>query len=154
MVLGAALSQKAVIINLESEDKDEVFEELIEKLVAINPQLDRRLALLAVQEREAKMSTGILSGIAVPHGKTTTVKGVQGVIGISRNGIEYDALDGKPVHVIVLLLSSPDSSELHLRVLKHLARLLDNTAFYRELLEQKSPEAVYNLVCRYEEDLN
>lgn len=154
MVLGQALCPKAVKINLESEDKDEVFEELIEELVAVYPNLDRRAALAAVQEREAKMSTGILPGIAVPHGKTDAVNGVYGVIGISKKGIDYESLDGKPVHVIVLLLSSPDSSELHLRVLKHLARLLDNAAFYNELLEQKSSQAVYDLICRYEEELN
>lgn len=99
------------------------------------------------------MSTGIMSGIAVPHGKTDAVTEVHGAIGISRAGIDYEALDGKPVHLIFMLLSSPDSSELHLRVLKRLARLLENTKFYNALLEQKSSEAVYDLVCKYETDL-
>ncbi len=154
MVLGEALSPKAIKINLESVEKDEVFEELIEELVSITPGLDRQTVLKAVLERESKMSTGVLPGIAVPHGKTTAVKGVKGVIGISREGIEYDSLDGKPVHVVILLLSSPESSELHLRVLKHLARLLENASFYNELMTQKSAQDVYDLVCRYEEELN
>ncbi len=154
MVLGEALSPQAIKIDLESVDKDEVFEELIEELVTIMPSVDRRLVLQAVKEREDKMSTGVLPGIAVPHGKTDAIKGVKGVIGISKQGIEYDSLDGKPVHIIILLLSSPDSSELHLRVLKHLARVLENSAFYNDLLSQKTPEAVYDLVCKYEEELN
>ncbi len=154
MVLGEALSPQAIKIDLESVEKDEVFEELIEELVTIMPSIDRRLVLHAVKEREDKMSTGVLPGIAVPHGKTDAIKGVKGVIGISREGIEYDSLDGKPVHVVILLLSSPDSSELHLRVLKHLARVLENSSFYNDLLAQKTPEAVYDLVCKYEEDLN
>ncbi len=154
MVLGEALSSKAIKINLESVEKDEVFEELIEELVATIPGLDRHTALQAVLDRESKMSTGVLPGIAVPHGKTDAIKGVKGVIGISREGIEYDSLDGKPVHVVILLLSSPDSSELHLRILKHLARLLENASFYGQLLEQKTAEDVYDLVCRYEEELN
>ena len=122
-------------------------------MVSVNPSLDRSVALAAVKEREAKMSTGIMSGIAVPHAKTSAVTDVQGAIGISRSGIDYDALDGKPVHLIVLILSGADSTELHLRVLKRLARLLENSEFYAELMEQKTAEAAYNVFCKYEKEL-
>ena len=153
MLLDKVFNPKAVNIDLKSEDKDEVFEELIEELVSDNPSLDRSVALAAVKEREAKMSTGIMSGIAVPHAKTSAVTDVQGAIGISRSGIDYDALDGKPVHLIVLILSGADSTELHLRVLKRLARLLENSEFYAELMEQKTAEAAYNVFCKYEKEL-
>ena len=154
MVLGEALSPKAIKIDLESTEKDEVFEELVEELVAISPELDRQVILQAIKDRESKMSTGVLPGIAVPHGKTDVVNGVKGIVGISRQGIEYDSLDGKPVHVVILLLTSPDSSELHLRILKHLARLLESSSFYGDLMAQKTPQDVYDLICRYEEELN
>ena len=153
MLLDKVFNPKAVNIDLKSEDKDEVFEELIEELVSVNPSLDRSVALAAVKEREAKMSTGIMSGIAVPHAKTSAVTDVQGAIGISRSGIDYDALDGKPVHLIVLILSGADSTELHLRVLKRLARLLENSEFYAELMDQKTAEAAYNVFCKYEKEL-
>lgn len=153
MLLDKVFNPRAVNIDLKSEDKDEVFEELIEELVSVNPSLDRSVALAAVKEREAKMSTGIMSGIAVPHAKTSAVTDVQGAIGISRSGIDYDALDGKPVHLIVLVLSGADSTELHLRVLKRLARLLENSEFYAELMEQKTAEAAYNVFCKYEKEL-
>ncbi|WP_428769869.1 PTS sugar transporter subunit IIA [Treponema sp. HNW] len=153
MLLSKVFNPKAVNIDLQSEDKDEVFEELIEELVNVNPSLDRAAALDAVRERESKMSTGIMSGIAVPHGKTSAVKDVRGAVGISRTGIDYDALDGKPVHLVFMLLSSPESSELHLRVLKRLARILQNPKFYNALMEQTNPEAVYDLICKYETDL-
>ena len=87
MLLDKVFNPKAVNIDLKSEDKDEVFEELIEELVSVNPSLDRSVALAAVKEREAKMSTGIMSGIAVPHAKTSAVTDVQGAIGISRSGM-------------------------------------------------------------------
>lgn len=153
MLLDKVFNPKAVNIDLKSEDKDEVFEELIEELVSVNPSFDRSVALAAVKEREAKMSTGIMSGIAVPHAKTSAVTDVQGAIGISRSGLDYDALDGKPVHLIVLILSGADSTELHLRVLKRLARLLENSEFYAELMEQKTAEAAYNVFCKYEKEL-
>lgn len=94
-----------------------------------------------------------MNGIAIPHGKTDAVKEVRGAIGISRRGIDYDALDGKPVYLIFLLLSSPDSSELHLRVLKRLSRILNNPKFYAAAMEQTGPEALYDLVCKYETEL-
>ena len=153
MLLDKVFNPRAVNIDLKSEDKDEVFEELIDELVSVNPSLDRSVALAAVKEREAKMSTGIMSGIAVPHAKTSAVTDVQGAIGISRSGIDYDALDGKAVHLIVLILSGADSTELHLRVLKRLARLLENSEFYAELMEQKTAEAAYNVFCKYEKEL-
>ena len=153
MLLSKVFNPKAVNIDLQSEDKDEVFEELIEEFVYANPSLDRTAALNAVQERESKMSTGIMPSIAVPHGKTDAVKEVCGAIGVSRTGIDYDALDGKPVHLIFMLLSSPENSELHLRVLKRLARILEKPKFYNALMEQTSPDAVYDLICKYETDL-
>lgn len=153
MLLSKVFNPKAVNIDLQSEDKDEVFEELIEEFVNVNPSLDRTAVLNAVQEREAKMSTGIMPSIAVPHGKTDAVKEVCGAIGVSRTGIDYDALDGKPVHLIFMLLSSPENSELHLRVLKRLARILEKPKFYNALMEQTSSDAVYDLICKYETDL-
>ena len=113
MLLSSVFNPKSINIDLQSEEKDEVFEELVEELVNADPTLNRAAALKAIREREEKMSTGIINGIAIPHGKTDAVKEVRGAIGISRRGIDYDALDGKPVYLIFLLLSSPDSSELH-----------------------------------------
>ncbi|MGI5174118.1 PTS sugar transporter subunit IIA [Treponema sp. OMZ 840] len=154
MLLSKVFSPKSINIDLQSEDKDEVFEELIEELVNACPSLDRAAALDAVRERESKMSTGIMKGIALPHGKTNAVKDVRGAIGISRTGIDYDALDGNPVYIVFLLLSAADCSELHLRVLKRLSKLLGNPKFYTALMEQKTPEALYDLVCKYEKELN
>ena len=153
MLLSSVFNPKSINIDLQSEEKDEVFEELVEELVNADPTLNRAAALQALREREAKMSTGIMNGIAIPHGKTDAVNDVRGAIGISRKGIDYDALDGKPVYLIFMLLSSPDSSELHLRVLKRLSRLLNNPKFYAAAMEQTGPEALYDLICKYETEL-
>lgn len=139
-------------IGLESESKDELFEELVDVYVAAKRDFSDRAAILAsIQEREALMSTGIKKGIAVPHGKTTAVSGVQGVLGVSRKGIDYDSLDGQPVYLVFLLLSSPDISDNHLRVLKKLAVLLENPAFEAELAQATNPEGAFQVLKRYEE---
>ena len=68
MILDQVFSPESVILNLESSDKEELFEELLESIVAVQPEIDRAQALSALRERESKMSTGIMHGIAVPHG--------------------------------------------------------------------------------------
>ena len=86
MILGQVFNPKTICVNLESVEKEEVFEELVEKLIAYKPNLNRQNILNAIMERENLMSTGIKEGIAVPHGKTNEVEEVIGVLGISKNG--------------------------------------------------------------------
>jgi len=73
MILGQVFSPESVAIDLQSDSKDEVFEELVEKIVEVYPDLDRAKVLQALIEREQKMSTGIFPGIAVPHARTDMV---------------------------------------------------------------------------------
>jgi PTS system fructose-specific IIC component/PTS system nitrogen regulatory IIA component len=150
MILGKVFNSKAIIVNLESETKDEAFEELIESLIAIHPEINRAKALQAVQEREAKMSTGIMKGIAVPHGKVCAVKNVIGAVGISKSGIDYDALDKAPVNLIFLLLTDPEDHEYHLSVLIRLSQALDSPAFVSAVLEKTTPQEVYDVLCKFD----
>jgi len=99
------------------------------------------------------MSTGIKKGIAIPHGKTNAVDSVYGVLGISRKGVDYDALDGEPVFLLFMLLAPQKDSEKHLRLLKRLAELLDNPSFYTDLLSQKDSQSANNLIRKYEDVL-
>ena len=154
MILGQVFNPKTICVNLESVEKEEVFEELVEKLIAYKPNLNRQNILNAIMERENLMSTGIKEGIAVPHGKTNEVEEVIGVLGISKNGIDYDALDNKPVHLVFLLLSSSDNAEFHLRVLRHLSTVIESSGFVAELMEQKDSQGVYQVICRYDRELN
>ena len=140
-------------VDLESEDKDEVFEELVDNLVTSYGIDDRDEILEAIRQREEKMSTGIKSGIALPHGKTDKVKGIHGAIGISKSGIDYDALDGKPVYLLFLLVSSQEDAEQHLRTLKKIAQILEMQDFYNEISKADKPEIAYRILSKYEEIL-
>ncbi len=82
----------------------------------------------AVMQREQLGSTGIGRGLAVPHAKHLSVSRLTGTIGYAANGLEFDALDGKPVHTIVLLLSPPDRPGEHLRALEKISRLMRTPA--------------------------
>lgn len=139
-----------IIVNLESEDRDEVFEELVEVLVSAQSGIDREEALNALQSRESKMSTGIMPGIAVPHAISSTVKGVVGAIGISKAGIDYGSLDNKAVHVVFMLLFAPDETERHLQVMKQFAGLLQYPEFCNELVKKNSPQEIHDAICACE----
>lgn len=153
MILGQVFSPNAININLESSEKDEVFEELIEEFVAVHPEVSRSVALTALLDREQKLSTGIGRGVAVPHGICGGFSGVKGVIGISRLGIDFDSLDKLPVHIIFMLLSGTEDCEYHLQVIKRLALVLNESSFIETILSKKTPQDVYDTLVRFEESV-
>jgi len=154
MLLQQVFAPGRIKVGLESEDKDELFEELVDLLARDGGRdFPREAVLAAIWEREGKMSTGIKKGIAIPHGKAEGLKGLVGCIGISRAGLDYGALDGEPVYLVFLLVSAPDQSELHLVALKNLAALLDDPEFTASLMEAGSPERAHSVIKGMEERL-
>jgi PTS system fructose-specific IIC component/PTS system nitrogen regulatory IIA component len=75
------------------------------------------------------------------------------VLGISKKGIDYDALDGSPVHLLFLILVPEKESETHLRLLKRLATLLDDPQFYMELAIQSGAQDAFEIIKKYEDIL-
>lgn len=153
MLLHETFSAEMIKTGLEAEDKDEVFEELVDHFCQATGIQARADILEAVRTRESKMSTGIKKGIGIPHGKTDAVDKVCGVLGISRSGIDYDALDGEPVFLVFMLLAPKKDSENHLRLLKRLAELLDNPQFFTDIIACTSAESANAVIEKYEEIL-
>ena len=153
-LLSELFSARRIKTNLEAEDKPEVFEELVDLLVTQYKLSSRDEILEAIKRREEKMSTGIKKGIAIPHAKTSFTKGVIGVLGISRKGIDYESLDGEPVHLLFLLVSSEEDAGSHLVALKKIALLVENPDFYAEILAAKDPEEVSRIISKYEDILS
>jgi PTS system fructose-specific IIC component/PTS system nitrogen regulatory IIA component len=151
MFLHEIFPAKCIKVDLEAEDKEEAFEEMVDHFCQVTRNNAREEILGALREREAKMSTGIHKGIAVPHGKTTVVEDVFGFLGISRKGIDYDALDGEPVYLLFMILAPPKDTEKHLRILKRLAELLENPQFYIDLVSQNDSQGAHGVICKYED---
>jgi PTS system fructose-specific IIC component/PTS system nitrogen regulatory IIA component len=144
---------ECIKVGLEADDKDEAFEEMVDHFCSAKGLNAREEILDAIREREAKMSTGIKKGIAIPHGKTSAVDSISGVLGISKKGVDYDALDGEPVYIMFMILAPVRDTELHLKVLKRLAELLDNPQFYTELATQNDAQGAWQVIKKYEEIL-
>ncbi|MDR2537291.1 MAG: PTS sugar transporter subunit IIA [Treponema sp.] len=137
-------------LNLESETKDEVFEELVATITAQHPELNHQDLLEAITTRESQMNTAVAPGIAIPHGYCHTLNGIVGVVGISRAGIEYDTEMKETVHYIFMVLMSCDHREKHLTFLSKLLKLLD-PQMLSEIQEAKSAQDFHNILCRFEQ---
>jgi len=153
MFLHDVFQPEFIKVNLEAEDKDEAFEELVSHYCQTSKSDVREEILEALRKREAKMSTGIQKGIAIPHGNTDIIDSVIGVLGISKKGIDYDSLDGEPVYLLFMMVAPLKDTEKHLRLLKRIAELLENPQFIIDLQSQKDIQGAYKVICKYEDML-
>ncbi len=146
MRLRDCVDESVVKIGLESVDKDECFEEMIEVLARAGRITDRAEALRAIRERESQGSTGIGRQFAVPHGKTSAVSSLTVVIGTSADGIEFDSEDGKPVRLVCLILASSSEPGRHLQALAEVMRLVRLPGFLEKLADAKSAKALLDIL--------
>jgi len=137
-----------VIVDMKATDQWSAIDELIDHLVDAG-QLDadnRNSVAGAVREREETMSTGVGNGIGIPHAATPHVSDVIGVIGISEEGLEFDAMDGEPVHLVMLFVVPEDHFQEHLDTLAQIARTLTQPDCREALLDSAEPEEVVQVL--------
>ena len=136
-----------MVIGLKASTKESAIEELMDVLVASGQIKDRAAALKAVMDRERKMSTGLQSGIAIPHGKTDTVDTIAAAIGIKKEGLPFDSLDGLPAQIIVLTVSPTSKPGPHIQFLAEISKALADPAVREQLLNAQSADAVVEVFC-------
>jgi fructose-specific phosphotransferase system IIA component len=146
MLLTQILQQKSVKVPLEGKDKDSVITELVELLDANGALLDKEVVLDAVFTRERTRSTGIGSGIAITHGKCKAVKELVMALGIANDGIDFASVDGKPVTIVILLVSPADKTGPHIQALARISRLMLDEQFRESLEKAKSSDDLYELL--------
>lgn len=153
MLLGEIFKKENIITNLESEDKDELFEEMTVRFKELYSDFDKDEALSALWEREEKMTTGVIPGVAIPHAVCKSVKGICGLIGISKRGIEYESVDGKDVNLVVMLVTGEGEIEGHIQVLQRLERILNNPIFIENLISLNTEKEIYDKIIEAEMNL-
>ena len=140
------IKNECVKVPLAGNDKDTVIRELVDLVHKHGDISDRDDALKVVMEREALMSTGIGGGIAIPHGKADSVTHLAGALGIAAEPIEFDSVDGEPVRLIILLVSSASDSGPHIRALSRISRLLADNGFRKRLTAAPSAADVISII--------
>jgi PTS system nitrogen regulatory IIA component len=145
------ITTDTILTNLQTTDKKGVIDELTEPVAALTG-LEQRNIVRVLIERERLGSTGIGDGIAIPHGKINGIESLVLGFGLSRNGVNFDALDGKPAYIFFLLLSADDSTGLHLRVLARISKLLRDKDFKEKLMRVHNAQQVMDVLSEVDED--
>ena len=152
MVLTQILQPTCVKVPLAGKDKDSVITELVDLLDTSGSLQNRETVLEAVFTREKTRSTGIGSGIAIPHGKCKAVKELVMALGIAREPIEFESVDGKPVSIVIVLVSPVDQTGPHIQALARISRLMLDGQFRTALENAPSAEAAYELLSARENE--
>ncbi len=146
MLLVELLSADRIRVPLSARSKDAVLEELVELAAGDHDAKVRSAILAAVRERESVLSTGIGSGVAIPHGKTPVIDQLIVAAGIAGTPVEFDALDGKPVELFFLLIGPESASGAHVKTLSRISRLLRREPLRTALRGAKSAEEFLGIV--------
>ena len=112
-----------ICLHLKGTNKEGIINELLDILVETKKIGDRPAAYTAIMDREMKMSTGMKHGIAIPHGKTSTINDLVACIGISDNAVDFDALDHEPCRIFIMTLSPVEKTGPHLQFLAEISLL-------------------------------
>ena len=148
------ITEKEIIINLKSREKEAVLSELLQRLQDNGLLKNSKKVLEILLEREKLGSTGIGQGIAVPHAKTDQVDKIVCSLGISKTGVSFDSLDGEPVYILFLVLAPMGATGDHLKALAKIARLLKDKVFRNSLNGCKTPAEAYQIIKEDEQRLD
>lgn len=152
MMLNRILQPACIKVPLAGTDKDSVITELVDVLAENGLLQDKQVALDAVLARERTRSTGIGSGIAIPHGKTNAVKELVMAMGIAQQPVDFDSVDKKPVFIVILLVSPLDQTGPHIQALARISRLMLDSDFKDSLEKIASAQAAYQLLSDREKE--
>ena len=150
MMLAQILQQAAIKVPLEGKDKKAVISELVDLLYENGSLADKNIVLDSILMREQTRSPGIGSGIAIPHGKCNAVRKLVMALGIARRPVDFSSIDGKPVTLVILLVSPSDQSGPHIQALAKISRLIMDEQFRQKLEKAGSAEEAYELIIAKE----
>jgi len=152
MKITEILQREFVLEELKARNKRDALAELAGVFAKGRIKVDSDAILHILLERERLGSTGIGDGIAIPHGKIPGLDEMVVSFGRSREGIAFEAMDGKPVHLFFLLMAPENSAGQHLKVLAKISRMLKDTAFRKNLLEAKMHEDLFRIIAEKDDE--
>ncbi|MCU0596989.1 MAG: PTS sugar transporter subunit IIA [Desulfobacterota bacterium] len=152
MKLSELTDEEVILPELKAKDKKGVLEELVDALVKREPSIDKKALVRVLMERERLGSTGIGDGVAIPHGKFHGITHPIISFGRSRAGLDFEAMDGEPVHLFFLLVAPENSASIHLKALAKIAKILKNSSFRKILMEAPGKKELYQTIIQNDED--
>jgi len=150
MLLTQILRPSCVKVPLQGKTKNAVISELIDVLADNGMISDKKVAADAVFTREKTRSTGIGSGIAIPHGKCKAAKELVMAVGLAAEPVDFDSVDDKPVKIVILLVSPLDQTGPHIQALARISRLMLDEPFKQAFEQAANAEQAYSLLSQKE----
>ena len=148
MKLSKFCDENLVAFDMQAGSKADAIKELVDLAATSKMVKDHERLLADVQDREELVTTGVGYGVAFPHAKTRSVKGIVIVFGRSSEGIDFDAMDHQPVNLFFLIAAPEDAIGQHLNVMARLSYLMKSSENRQALLEAASPGDVLTLMDR------
>ncbi|MDP3025392.1 MAG: PTS sugar transporter subunit IIA [candidate division Zixibacteria bacterium] len=146
MKLSKFCGEDLISFDLKGKTKNEIIEELVNLTSRSKLVKDKDEVLKAVLEREKLVTTGVGYGVAFPHAKTKAIKGIVIAFGRSKTGIDFDAMDKKPVHLFFLIAAPEDAIGAHLNVMARLSYLMKSEKNREALMKISSPKELLELL--------
>ena len=140
------LTLECINLNLKGQTKQEIIDEMVEILYQGGKLNDKEEYKKAILAREAQSSTGLEEGIAIPHAKTSAVKIPSIAFGLSKNGVDYESLDGEPSKLFFMIAAPANASNTHIEILSKLTTMLLDDEIREKLLEVKTEQEVMDIL--------
>lgn len=152
MKLSEVLTKERIVVNLIGKDKFDVLEKMVKVARTSEKVTNEADFLKKVVEREKIKSTGIGGGIGIPHAQTSGVTEIIACLSTSLHGIEFNAIDGKPVHLVLLIATKERTDGTYLGLLSRIARLFIDEPFKQKVIHSGSPEEIMKLIIEKEQE--
>ncbi|MBD3380845.1 MAG: PTS fructose transporter subunit IIA [candidate division Zixibacteria bacterium] len=146
MKLSRFTAEELITFELKSTDKDSVIDELVELAATSKLVRDKDELLKDIKERENLVTTGVGYGVAFPHAKTRAVKGIVIAFGRSDQGVDFDAMDKRPVNLFFLIAAPEDAIGAHLNVMARLSFLMKSEQNRDKMMSVKSPGELLSIL--------
>jgi PTS system nitrogen regulatory IIA component len=145
------LDRKSILPDLKARNKKGILEELVIPVAEI-AGVSRQDLTKVLMERERLGSTGIGGGIGIPHGKMKNLELLVLGFGLSRKGVDFESLDGRPTHIFFILITPENSTGLHLKLLARISRILKNDPFKSRLLAAADGDEILGIIKEEDEE--
>lgn len=150
MKVSELLNEDNILLDVEAKDKYELIDKLIDVVANSGKVLDKEKVRNCVYEREKILSTGVGKGFAVPHGKTDAVTDIVLAFAVTKEPLDYEALDNQPVRLVLLMVGKDSLVSSHIKLLSRISRLMNNDEFRENLLNAKTKQEVLEIFKKEE----
>lgn len=155
MKVSNLLTRDMILVDLNSANRDDALREIVGFLKKRRKVIKEKELLDKLKKREELGSTAIGNGVAIPHCKSKTIDEAAVLLAISRDGIPFDAMDGKPAHLFFLVVSPPENPSLNLQILAAIAHLVRKSKhLIQKIKEASNIGEIMEIISEEEEQLD